>query len=158
MYNAGFVLQRQVYMIHRKSMSLKVQFVSILVPPTFVISICSRLDYWRIAPHSNVWYSGLRIQLLLKCLKLHPEALEGIKVTVLKCECDKTCFQFSTVSCFSVLSRWFSISWIPWNLSFRYIHCTGQFTPKMKANAVPRLLSSLVGIDSGVAVSQHRLE
>ena len=39
------------------------------------------------------------------------------------------------------------IPWIPWNLSFRYIHCTGQFTPKMKANAVPRLLSSLVWID-----------
>ena len=26
-------------------------------------------------------------------------------------------------------------------------HCTGQFTPKMKANAEPRLLSSLVWID-----------
>ena len=38
-------------------------------------------------------------------------------------------------------------SWIPWNLSFRYIHCTGQFTPKMKANAIPRLLSSLAWID-----------
>ena len=37
--------------------------------------------------------------------------------------------------------------WIPWNLSFRYIHCTGQFTPKLKANAEPRLLSSLVWID-----------
>ena len=37
-------------------------------------------------------------------------------------------------------------------------HCTGQFTPKMKANANPRLLSSLVWIDSGVVVSQHRLE
>ena len=34
-------------------------------------------------------------------------------------------------------------------------HCTGQFTPKMKANAEPRLLSSLVWIDSGVVVSQH---
>ena len=22
-------------------------------------------------------------------------------------------------------------TWLPWNLSFRYIHCTGQFTPKM---------------------------
>ena len=31
-----------------------------------------------------------------------------------------------------------SFSWIPWNLSFRYIHCTGQFTPKMKVNAEPR--------------------
>ena len=54
-----------------------------------------------------------------------------------------------------------SISWIPWNLSFRYIlfhekkatndavtpQCRSQFTPKMKANAVPRLLSSLVWID-----------
>ena len=28
----------------------------------------------------------------------------------------------------------------------------------MKANAEPRLLSSLVGIDSGVLVSHHRLE
>ena len=38
-------------------------------------------------------------------------------------------------------------------------HCTGQFTPKMKANAEPRLLSSLVWIDSGVVVvSKHRLE
>ena len=50
------------------------------------------------------------------------------------------------------------IAWIPWNLSFRYSHCTGQFTPKMKANAEPRLLSSLVWIDSGVVVSQHHLE
>ena len=33
------------------------------------------------------------------------------------------------------------------NLSFRFIHSTGQLTPKMKANAVPRLLSSLVWID-----------
>ena len=47
---------------------------------------------------------------------------------------------------------------IPWNLSFHYIDCTGQFTPKMKANAEPHLLSSLVWIDSGVVVSQHRLE
>ena len=51
-----------------------------------------------------------------------------------------------------------SITWIPWNLSFRYIHCTGQFTSKTKANAEPHLLSSLVWIDSGVVVSQHRLE
>ena len=50
------------------------------------------------------------------------------------------------------------LGWIPWNLSFSDIHCTGQFTPKMKANAEPYLLSSLVGIDSGVVVSQHRLE
>ena len=53
------------------------------------------------------------------------------------------------------------LSWIPWNLSFRYIlfhekktsndavtsQCQSQFTPKMKANAVLRLLSSLVWID-----------
>ena len=50
------------------------------------------------------------------------------------------------------------LSWIPWKSSFRYVHCTGQFTPKMKANAEPRLLSSLVRIDSSVVVSQHRLE
>ena len=53
---------------------------------------------------------------------------------------------------------WSIITWIPWNLLFRYIHCTSQFTPKMKANAEPRLLSSLVWIDSGVVVSQHCLE
>ena len=28
-------------------------------------------------------------------------------------------------------------------LSFHYSHCTGQFTPKMKANAVPRLTLAL---------------
>ena len=52
-------------------------------------------------------------------------------------------------------------SWITWNSSFRYIlfrtkktpndavtiQRQSQFTPKMKANAVPRLLSSLVWID-----------
>ena len=32
---------------------------------------------------------------------------------------------------------------------------TGQFTPKMKANAKPHLFSSLVGIDCGVEVSQQ---
>ena len=48
--------------------------------------------------------------------------------------------------------------WTPWNLSFHYINCTGQFTPKMKANTEPHLLSSLVWIDSGVVVSQNRLE
>ena len=61
----------------------------------------------------------------------------------------------------SVSGEYFHISWIPWNLSFRYIlfhekktpndavtsQCQSQFTPKMKANAVPRLLSSLVWID-----------
>ena len=47
---------------------------------------------------------------------------------------------------------------IPWNLSFRYTHCAGQFTPKMKANVEPCLLSSLVWIDSGIMVSQHHLE
>ena len=51
-----------------------------------------------------------------------------------------------------------SSSWIPRNLSFSYIDCTGQFTPKMKANAEPHLLSSLVWIGSGVVVSQHRLD
>ena len=62
------------------------------------------------------------------------------------------------VSFFIHLSNNQSLLHIPWNLSFRYIHCTGQFTPKMKANAEPRLLSSLVWIDSCVEVSQHRLE
>ena len=61
---------------------------------------------------------------------------------------------------------------IPWNLSFRYIlyheketpnnaltpQGQSHFTTKMKANAEPRLLSSLVWIDSGVVMSQHRLE
>ena len=37
-------------------------------------------------------------------------------------------------------------------------HCTSQFTPKMKANAEPCLLSSLVWIDSGFVVSLDRLE
>ena len=63
------------------------------------------------------------------------------------------------------------IPWNPWKLSFRYIlfhekktpnnavtQHHSQFTPKMKANAVPRLLSSLVWIDSGVVVSQNHLE
>ena len=36
--------------------------------------------------------------------------------------------------------------------------CRSQFTPKMKANAVPRLLSSLVWIDSGIVVSLYRSE
>ena len=58
------------------------------------------------------------------------------------------------VSCHFCTSK----SQIPWSLSFRYLHCTGQFTPKMKANAEPHLLSSLVWIDTGVVVSQHRLE
>ena len=66
----------------------------------------------------------------------------------------------------------FQYSWIPWKLSFRYIlfhekkaandavtpQYQSQFTPKMKANAVPRLLSSLVWIDFDIVVSQHRLE
>ena len=39
-----------------------------------------------------------------------------------------------------------------------YVFCTGQFTPNMKANTQVRLLSSLVGIDFGLVVSQHRLE
>ena len=49
-------------------------------------------------------------------------------------------------------------SWIPWNLSFccilfhekrlqTMLWRQSQFTPKMKANPVPRLLSSLVWID-----------
>ena len=42
-------------------------------------------------------------------------------------------------------------------LDICYIHCNGQFTPKMKANAKPRLLSFLVRIDSNVVASQHRL-
>ena len=32
---------------------------------------------------------------------------------------------------------YFICSWMPWNLSFCYIYSTGQFTPKMKANAEP---------------------
>ena len=31
-------------------------------------------------------------------------------------------------------------TWIPWNLSFPYIHCTAKFTAKMKANAEPHLV------------------
>ena len=64
-------------------------------------------------------------------------------------------------SCWS--SLWSSsgvFTWIPWNSSLRYIifhekktpndavatQRQSQFTPKMKANAIPRLLSSLVWI------------
>ena len=53
------------------------------------------------------------------------------------------------------------LSWIPWKLLFRYIHCTGKFTPKMKGKAELHLLSSLVWFESfdfGVVVSQPRLE
>ena len=50
------------------------------------------------------------------------------------------------------------ITWIPWNLSFRYIFCRGQFTPKIKANAERHLFSSLVWIDFGVVVWQYHLE
>ena len=42
--------------------------------------------------------------------------------------------------------------WSPRNLSFQ-----SQFTPKMKAKAISRLLSSLVWIDSGVVASLHCL-
>ena len=59
------------------------------------------------------------------------------------------------------LSSGLGYSWTPWNLSFRYIlfhekktqndavtpQRQSQFTPKMKANAIPRLLSSVVWID-----------
>ena len=57
------------------------------------------------------------------------------------------------------VTNWIALtycSWIPWNLSFRYIlfhekrltlQHQSQFTPKMKATAIPRLLSSLVWID-----------
>ena len=47
--------------------------------------------------------------------------------------------------------------WIPWNLSFRYIHCTGQFTPKMKANANCVCFHLWCEL-TGVVVSQYRLE
>ena len=60
--------------------------------------------------------------------------------------------------CLALLPGHKKFTWNPWNLSFHYIHCSGQFTPKMTANAEPRLLSSLVWIDSGAEVSQHRLE
>ena len=59
------------------------------------------------------------------------------------------------------LHSFIHISWIPWNSSFRYIifhekitpndavtpQRQSQITPKLRANAVPRLLSSLVWID-----------
>ena len=74
------------------------------------------------------------------------------------CRCNiKPIFRFH-LKIEKVREKCHPVTWIPWNLSFRYIHCTGQLTPKMKANAEPRLLSSLVWIDSGVVVSQHRLE
>ena len=60
-----------------------------------------------------------------------------------------------------LLMTYFHLAWIPWNSSFRYImfhekktpndavtlQRQSQFAPKMKANAVSRLLSSLVWID-----------
>ena len=36
-------------------------------------------------------------------------------------------------------------------------HCTDQFTLKMKANAVSRLLSALMWIESGIVASHHSL-
>ena len=58
--------------------------------------------------------------------------------------------QLASIIAINVLSKIFWYwSRTPWNMSFRYIHCTGQFTPKMKANAEPHLLSSLVRIDLG---------
>ena len=47
----------------------------------------------------------------------------------------------------SVCNTTNGLPWTPRNLSFRYIHCTGQFTPKMKANMISYLLSSLVWIN-----------
>ena len=83
-----------------------------------------------------------------------------IKVNLSRAEMGKTCLNivpritFEGSVCGQVIAQlhvlppvnqvsWFLIpmklcgrtTWIPWNLSFRYIHCTGQFTPKMKANA-----------------------
>ena len=46
--------------------------------------------------------------------------------------CDANLSKLSGCSAPGLNPNWWA--WIPWNLSFRYIHCTGQFTPKMKAN------------------------
>ena len=48
----------------------------------------------------------------------------------------------------------FIITWIPWNLSIRYITLNWSIYTKDD----PGLLSSLMWIDSGIVVSQHRLE
>ena len=93
--------------------------------------------------------------------KLHVLSICVLGNRILLCRCkdipkSHTKIAFNNKQQICIFWRWWS--WIPWNLSLRYIHCTGQFTPKMKANAEPRLLSSLVWIDSGVVVSQHRLE
>ena len=85
--------------------------------------------------HSKLYVTNRK---LLRCIFSHPHGHSG------KHQNAKT--------------KWAEIIWIPWNWSFHYIHCTGQFTPRMKANAELHLLSSLVWIDSGVVVSQHRLE
>ena len=50
------------------------------------------------------------------------------------------------------------LHFISWKKTSVTPQCQCQFTSKMKANAVPRLLSSLMWIDSGVVVSEHRLE
>ena len=41
------------------------------------------------------------------------------------------------------------MSWMPWNLSFRYIHCFGQFTPKMKANGMTSFMECMLFYLSG---------
>ena len=47
-------------------------------------------------------------------------------------------FSHTKLSVYKIFISWYGlIAWIPWNLSFRYINCNGQFTPKMKANAEP---------------------
>ena len=78
--------------------------------------------------------------------------------SVLVCLCGIVNKIYSILAFITPLQDWltaFSLLWIPWNLSFHYIDCTGQFTPKMKANVESRLLSSLVWIDSGVVVSHE---
>ena len=79
-----------------------------------------------------------------------------LQQTFQKCSFSDYIYHFTVCLCSP-----YRITWIPWTLSFRYIlfhekrllndavtpQRQSQFTPKMKAKAVPRLLSSLVWID-----------
>ena len=60
--------------------------------------------------------------LIEKCLNSAPKSLEILMFVCLQKDA-KQCCDATKLDC---------------------THCTGQFTPKMKANAIPRLLSCLV--------------
>ena len=62
---------------------------------------------------------------------------------------DRRTWKLNETYTFSLTNHWLQLlmghheriqqkTWIPWNLSFCYTDCNGQFTPKMKANAEPQ--------------------